>query len=310
MQRIIITGGAGLVGQNLVVELERRAVGALVSIDRHVANNSIMRRLHPQATVIDADLSEPGAWQSSFRGADAIVSLQAQISGLGAEAFDRNTLRSTARVLEAALQYQVPYLLHVSSSVVNSRANDFYSRSKRAQERMIAGSGIRHCILRPTLMFGWFDRKHLGWLARLMRRSPVFPIPGHGQYLRQPLFELDFCRIVATCLEQRREGTFDISGLERVPYIELVRQIRRITGARTLLLPVPYGLFSWLLKTYALFDRNPPFTAQQLAALVIPELFDSVDWPQEFGVAPTPLAVALERTFRERPYCDVVLERG
>ena len=31
-------------------------------------------------------------------------------------------------------------------------------------------------------MFGWFDRKHLGWLARFMTRAPVFPVPGHGRY--------------------------------------------------------------------------------------------------------------------------------
>ena len=27
-------------------------------------------------------------------------------------------------------------------------------------------------------MFGWFDRKHLGWLSRFMSKVPIFPIPG------------------------------------------------------------------------------------------------------------------------------------
>ena len=36
-------------------------------------------------------------------------------------------------------------------------------------------------ILRPTLMFGWFDRKHLGWLARFMQKAPVFPIHVPGK---------------------------------------------------------------------------------------------------------------------------------
>ena len=39
-------------------------------------------------------------------------------------------------------------------------------------------------ILRPTLMFGWFDRKHLGWLSNLMVSFPLFPIPGKGQFIR------------------------------------------------------------------------------------------------------------------------------
>ena len=62
-------------------------------------------------------------------------------------------------------------------------------------------------------MFGWFDRKHLGWLARFMARAPRFPIPGHGRYLRQPLYAGDFCDIVIACLERRITGVYNISGL-------------------------------------------------------------------------------------------------
>ena len=35
-----------------------------------------------------------------------------------------------------------PYLVHVSSSVVASVAEDFYTESKTAQERMVLESGI------------------------------------------------------------------------------------------------------------------------------------------------------------------------
>jgi hypothetical protein len=46
-------------------------------------------------------------------------------------------------------------------------------------------------------MFGWFDRKHLGWLSRFMKKVPVFPIPGHGRYMRQPLYGgRDFANII------------------------------------------------------------------------------------------------------------------
>ena len=72
----------------------------------------------------------------------------------------------------------MPNLIHISSSVVNSKANDFYSKSKREQEELVINSGIPCHILRPTLMFGWFDRKHLGWLSRFMSKVPIFPIPG------------------------------------------------------------------------------------------------------------------------------------
>jgi nucleoside-diphosphate-sugar epimerase len=306
-RKIILTGGAGLVGQNLILTLRQKGYRRIVAIDKSAANNGIIRELHPDVTVIDADLAERGDWERELEGAGALVMLQAQISGLAYSQFDHNTLRSTHRVLAAAREHDVPYLIHISSSVVNSLADDYYSRSKRAQEEMVRKAGLKTVILRPTLMFGWFDRKHLGWLARFMARVPVFPIPGNGRYIRQALFELDFCAIIAACLERELTGEFNISGLERIHYIDLMRLIREATGARTPIVRIPYRLFWLLLRAYALFDRRPPFTTQQLEALVIPEEFEMIDWPGIFGVAMTPLREALRRTFREQPYCDIEL---
>lgn len=308
-RKVILTGGAGLVGQNLILSLKARGYGRIVSVDRSDAGNAVIRRLHPDVTVIDADLADGGEWERQFEDAGAVVLLQAQISGLAYSHFERNTLRSTERILAAASHYDLPYVVHISSSVVNSRANDYYSRSKRAQERMVRASGRRAVILRPTLMFGWFDRKHLGWLARFMARAPVFPVPGSGRYVRQPLFELDFCAIIGACLQRELTGEYNISGLERIQYIELVRMIRQATGARTPIVRIPYRLFWLLLWAYALVDRHPPFTTQQLEALVIPEEFEMIRWPEVFGVTMTPLNEALMRTFREQPYCDIVLPR-
>lgn len=305
---VVITGGAGLVGQNLIHTLKQNGCKHIVSIDRHAANNRVLRELHPDITVIDADVAEAGPWQNTFDGAGALVMLQAQISGLNYSEFEHNTVFSTESILRAAERFNVPYMVHVSSSVVSSLADDFYTRSKREQEDIVKRCKIKHCVLRPTLMFGWFDRKHLGWLARFMKRSPVFPVPGDGQYIRQPLFELDFCAIILACLQNRTEGSFNISGRERITYIDMIRQIKTVTGARAKIVKIPYSLFAFLLRFYALFDRNPPFTAQQLAALVIPEEFEIIDWPKIFGVPMTPWQVALKRTFQEKPYCDIFLD--
>lgn len=305
---VVATGGAGLVGQNLIHLLSQRGYTKIVSIDKHAANNAILRRLHPEVMVIDADLAEAGEWETHFEGAGALLMLQAQIGGLIYSEFEHNTLKTTQRVLAAAKRYAIPYMVHISSSVVNSRASDYYSRSKREQEAMVVAAGFPCAILRPTLMFGWFDRKHLGWLSRFMARMPVFPIPGNGRYVRQALFELDFCAIILACLEKHITGAYNISGLERIHYIDLIRMIKEATYSKTPIVNIPYWLFWLLLKIYAMVDKHPPFTTQQLAALVIPEEFEMIDWPAIFGVEKTPVREALLRTFREKPYCDIVLE--
>ncbi len=308
-QKIILPGGAGLVGQNLVARLKAKGYTQIIVLDKHAANVEVLRRMHPDVVAECVDLSEPGAWQSHFAQAGAVVMLQAQIGGIDYAEFERNNLTATRLILDAVRAGNVDQLVHISSSVVESVADDFYTQTKKAQERMVLDSGIACPVLRPTLMFGWFDRKHLGWLSRFMQKVPVFPIPGHGRYLRQPLYVGDFCNIIISCIENRiTNGVFNISGHEKVDYIDIIREIKRATRASAAIVKIPYGLFYGLLWLWALFDRNPPFTTQQLAALVAKDEFEVIDWPGKFGVRCTPFAEAMEETFRHPVYSKVVLE--
>ena len=308
--KIVITGAAGLVGQNLVVELEAQGYRRIVSIDKHRHNLDILRGLHPGVEAIEADFAEPGDWSAAFTGADVVVQLHAQITGKFPGEFERNNLVATRRVLEACHVHSVPYLVHVSSSVVNSAAQDSYTLTKRAQEALVAESGLRHCILRPTLMFGWFDPKHMGWLSRFMAKTPVFPIPGDGRYMRQPLYERDFCRCLAWCLQQQPDGAvYDIVGDTRIDYIDIIRAIKRVKQLRTLVVPIPVALFAFLLRTYALFSRKPPFTADQLKALAAGDDFTGVDTAAVFGVRQTPFEQAIRESYCDPRYSPVVLKR-
>ncbi|HMS05528.1 MAG TPA: NAD(P)-dependent oxidoreductase [Burkholderiaceae bacterium] len=311
--RVVLPGGAGLVGQNLVVRLKEKGYRDIVVLDRHGPNTEILRSLHPELTVVTVDLADPAhkeAWRHHVHEADVVVMLQAQIGSNDYQDFVRGNLASTEHVLEAMKSApRTPYLVHISSSVVESAADDFYTNTKKAQEEMVRASGIGGPVLRPTLMFGWFDRKHLGWLSRFMRRAPVFPIPDDGRYMRQPLYVGDFCAVILSCIERRvPNGTFNISGHEKVDYVDIIRAIKRATGARTPIVHIPYRLFHGLLWVWGQFDRNPPFTTQQLQALIARDEFEVIDWPGIFGVRTTPFAEAIDETFRHPRYSQVVLE--
>ena len=307
--KIVVTGAAGLVGQNLIALLREEGFDNIVAIDKHERNLETLSQLHPGVTTLLADLAEPGAWEELLSGAEVLVQLQAQIAGLTAEPFVRNNLTSTERVLAAARERGVGFLVHASSSVVNSVADDEYTRSKRAQDELVKAGGIPYCLLRPTLMFGWFDPKHLGWLSRFMERVPVFPIPGHGRYMRQPLYNRDFCRAILACMRRQPSGAeYDLVGPDRIDYIDMIRAIRDVKGLKTPVVRIPYWLFYVLLKVYAMFSDKPPFTTEQLKALTAGDEFTGVDMEATFGFRPTPFREALRETFTHPVYSKVALE--
>jgi nucleoside-diphosphate-sugar epimerase len=307
--KIVIPGAAGLVGQNLIIQLKNRGYGNLVALDKHSTNVKILKELHPDIEVIEADLSEPGAWETAFEGADVVLMLQAQIGAPTLDPFIRNNVTSTGNILKLIKQYNIPYTVHISSSVVESVANDFYTNTKKEQEKMVLESGITCCVLRPTLMFGWFDRKHLGWLSRFMEKVPVFPIPGNGKYLRQPLYEKDFCNVIIGAMEkQPHNEIYNITGREEVDYIDIIRTIKKVKNLNTLIVKIPYHFFYFLMWFYGLFSKNPPFTTQQLQALVADDYFELIPWWEIFDVESTPFEKAMYETFNDPRYSKYVLE--
>lgn len=169
--------------------------------------------------------------------------------------------------------------------------------------------GLPCTVLRQTLMFGCFDRRRLGWLARFMRKASVFPVPDRGASLRQPLYGGDFCNAIIACLDaQFADGRFDISGLEQITCLDIIRQIKEVVGSRTVAARIPFRTFWWLLRTNAVFDADPPFTTRQLEALVIPESFPVTNGPGIFRSVPTSLRTTREQTFRDPTYPKIVLD--
>jgi uncharacterized protein YbjT (DUF2867 family) len=307
--KIVVTGAAGLVGQNLIAILREEGFRNIVAIDKHAANLRILNRLHPTVVTLLANLAEPGSWEDTLCGATVLVQLQAQIAELDAALFVRNNLTSVERVLAVARKHGVGFLVHASSSVVNSLADDDYTKTKQAQEELVKAGGIPYCILRPTLMFGWFDPKHLGWLSRFMERVPVFPIPGHGRYMRQPLYSRDFCRAILDCMRRQPNGAvYDLVGPDQIDYIDIVRAIRDVKGLKTPIMPIPYGLFYLLLKLYAFFSSKPPFTVEQLKALKAGDEFKGVNIDAVFGFRPTPFHEGLRQTFTHPIYSKIELK--
>jgi nucleoside-diphosphate-sugar epimerase len=307
--KILIPGGAGLVGQNLVARLKIKGYTNIYVLDKHIKNLSLLKSMHPDVHAHYADLANKGEWKKYFNQAHVVVMLQAQIGGLIMKEFIDNNVNSTRNILNEIQFNNVPCLIHVSSSVVNSSAKDYYTETKKEQEELVIKSGFQCPILRPTLMFGWFDRKHLGWLARFMRRVPIFPIPGNGKFMRQPLFVGDFCQVIISCIENHvSSGIYDITGKEKIDYIDIIRIIKKTVKANTMIIKIPYSFFYILLWIWGLFDKNTPFTTQQLQALVAKDEFEVTNWELIFGVKYTPFIQSIEETYSHPLYSKVILE--
>ena len=307
--RVFLPGGAGLVGINLIASLQAsHPEWKLLVVDKKRKAISIASKIFPEVDFLCEDLTFKGKqkWPKEIKNCQSCVMLQAEIGGTDKKKFEMNNVITTKIVLKEIKDAGISRIVHISSSVVNSIANDLYTKTKIKQEELVLSQYPDAIVLRPTLMFGWFDRKHLGWLGNFMMKSPVFPIPGKGDFIRQPLYVGDFCSIIIRCLEDfTLKGIFNISGLERIKYITLMRILKKSKSAKTLLINLPIPIFNFLLKIWALISRSPAFTSSQLKALTAGDEFEVIDWPSIFNISPTALDKALQVTHQHPIYSKI-----
>lgn len=304
--KIVITGAAGLVGMNLMAEMHDNGFSknnTIIAIDKNSNNIKIVKELFPEIKFAVADFSIKGNWERYFKDTDVIIQLQAQIASQYASEYVKNNIDSVNNVIEVCRKFGIKHLIHASSSQVLSIAKDHYTYTKRAGENAVHKSEIPHTIFRPTLMYGCFDIKHLGYITSIMEKSPILPIPGSGKYTRQPLYVKDFCKIILKTIKNGPDNKIhNIIGKEKIYFIDIMRMIRKNRGIARLFIKLPIPIFIMMLNMYAFIFRKRPFVPDQLRAMTIGDIFKSDDWEKKFGVKYTKINDALEEIYNSQYY--------
>ena len=287
--KIIITGMAGLVGLNLLTMINSKKYD-IIAIDKNKHNLYLAKKINPNIQIICVDLSSnPKIWGENFYKAKCVIQLQAQISDPEEKPYIQNNITSVKNVVSVCGKYKIKNVIHMSSSVVISVAKDHYTKTKKSGEEIVQKSKVPHTILRPPLMYGCFDIKHLGFLVKLLDKSPVFPVPGNGKYLRQPLYVKDLVNIILKILEMKPERkTYNIIGKEKINFIDLVKIVAKEEKRKALFINIPIPLFILLLKIHGFVLGKKPFVPEQLAALTAGDIFPVTNWEEQFKVPYTP----------------------
>lgn len=157
------------------------------------------------------------------------------------EATYRRAVENTRRLFQAARQAGVRRVVHISITNAAESSTLPYFKGKGALERALMESGLSYAIVRPTVVFGPDDIL-INNIAWLLRRFPVFTIPGSGQYRLQPVFVEDLAALAGQAGLADDNTVLDAVGPEVFTFEELVRLVARSVGARSWIFHVNSGL--------------------------------------------------------------------
>lgn len=162
---------------------------------------------------------------------------------------------NTRTLLRAARQAGVRRIVHISITGADEDSPLPYFRGKGVLEREVTQSGMSYLILRPTLIFGVEDVlvNNLAWLVR---RFPIFALPGRGDYRVQPVFVGDLASLAVDGAPGADNRIVDAVGPEIYTFRDFVRALARALGRARLIVAVPprAALLCSRLIGYALGD--------------------------------------------------------
>ncbi|MEK6843995.1 MAG: NAD-dependent epimerase/dehydratase family protein [Nanoarchaeota archaeon] len=287
-KKVIITGAAGFVGLNLINLIDSKKYNLIV-IDKNENNLKFIKEIKPEVSLINANLAEiKKTWAKYFSRADCVIQLQAQISSPKKEDYIFNNIKTVKNILKVCKKYRVKNLIHVSTTGVISAARDNYSTTKTIGEKIVRESKVPHSILRPSMIYGCYEVKHLGNLANILDKTPVLPFPGNGKYLRQPIYVGDLCKVILKLIDSKPKGqVYNIVGKEQIFFIDMMKTLTKIKNQRRIFLTLPIPIFLLLLKLYGAITGKKPYQDSQLKALTAGDIFSSGNWENEFGIKHT-----------------------
>lgn len=217
------------------------------------------------------DFTRADELERSLRGVDVLANTYWVRFNYTGSSFTQ-AVENTAILLNAARAAGVRRIVHLSVSNANAASDLPYYSGKAAVEELIQRSGLSYCILRPTLIFG--DEEVLvNNIAWLLRRLPVFAIPGDGEYRLQPIYVEDLAQLALQNAQSAENITLDAGGPEVFTYTELVRLLRELLGRRTLLVHLPPELLVQLARLLGFLLGDVLLTRQELLGLMREHLY-------------------------------------
>ena len=298
--KIILPGGAGFVGRNLVKFLVRTVPAENITvIDKNSDHLQMVKKYGIK--VEEADLSEKGLWYDLFSGQDVIIHLAAQISSRYEEDFQKNNIRTTEHIIEAAKAAAISRIIFFSSAAVLSVRKDPYADTKLRAEELVKQSGLTYCIIQPSMMYGPTDDKNIGYLINFAQKMPVFPIPGHGRWPRQPLYIDDICRLILHFLDEFPENkVYSINGKDTIFFKDMIDTVFRELGGFKIKLSLPVPVFKFLMVTYQKVSGNQQFTSDQVDSLSSCDVFPEYPWWDEFHIPVTSFDEGIRMMLQEK----------
>ena len=236
---ILVAGGTGFIGRNLVSVLAERDHD-VTSLSRHPDEADLPSSVER----VRGDVTDYDSIESAFEDQDVVVnfvSLSPLFKPTGGKSHTEVHLGGTQNVVEAAEAHDVRKLVQISALGADPDGPTEYIRAKGRAEDVVEDSGLAYTIFRPSVVFG--DGGEFVQFTKQLTTPYLTGLPGGGRTRFQPIWVEEFAPIIADgCGEDHDENVYEIGGPEVLTLAEVTKLAYRAEGKSVTILPIPMAL--------------------------------------------------------------------
>ena len=289
--KVFLTGATGFVGGK-VLELLLQAGHDVRCLVRNPAKLQTKDRVE----VVAGDIAE--SLEGKIDGCDAVIHLVGIIREIpGKEVtFERVHFQGTCNVVDESNRAGVDKIVFMSALGVRKNAVANYHKTKYHAEEYIRDSGLKYTIFRPSIIFGLHD-KSINLFADMVRKLPVVPVIGNGEYKMQPVALENVAEAFVKALQEFSGEIFEVGGPDQMTYNEVLDCIGDVLGKNVLKLHQPLFLMKpvvAMMKRCSLF----PITKDQLTMMLEDNICDEKRFFEAFGITPISLKEGISDYFQ------------
>ena len=303
---ILVTGATGFIGRALVRHLSQAGQQVRVLLRPSPQSPRIPKGVSVEVAVVS--LNDERGVRAALRGVDQVYHLTSATSQGRRGNLLTTDIEGTRNLAYASRDAGIGRLIFLSH-IGADRASAFpVQKAKGIAEEHIRKSGVPHTIIRSSIVFGPEDG-FTTTIAGLMRVVPfLFPIPGDGRTLIQPLWVEDLVTALVWTLDNPEtiNQTYEIGGGEYFTIRQVLETVMSVTHTHRMLLPLSPPYMRTLLVMLDSFVPNFNVSTYWLDYAAVNRTCSVDNLPRTFGLMPARFAYRLDYLARKPWYSDFV----